>query len=334
MTDKATVLKEALKKERDSRVVLRIAAVNMVVVEGQSTGDAARYLMMSDDWVRKWADRYESGGLEALRDRPRAGRPPKMEAKKLEKIMRNASRKRLLPRDVDGKMRKDGVAYSDRHIRRLLRAHNFSPKKLEYVHVNHDSPADVRAWQEREKRVIAHYRHKGYTIGWEDEAHYGMDMDSHVRFWSEVGTPVSATLTSEPGRVSAHGLLLEDMRHMVRLHDKANSETFIGLLREARGRFGPLLIYADRASYHQSRKVADFLRDNPEIVVRYTPVGSPYVNPAEHMWLITSKSPVSYRYHSSFADFRKDLSRHYRTVRYKVDPIKCMNQRPKEYAKF
>ena len=124
------------------------------------------------------------------------------------------------------------------------------------------------------------------------------------------------------------------MRHMVRLHDKANSETFIGLLREARGRFGPLLIYADRASYHQSRKVADFLSDNPEIVVRYTPVGSPYVNPAEHMWLITSKSPVSYKYHSSFADFRKDLSRHYRTVRYKVDPIKCMNQRPKEYAKF
>ena len=79
-----------------------------------------------------------------------------MEAKKLEKIMPDASRKRLLPRDVH-------------------------PKKLEYVHVNHDSPADVRAWQEREKRVIARYRHKGYT--WEDEAHYGMDMDSHVRFF-------------------------------------------------------------------------------------------------------------------------------------------------------
>ena len=76
MTDKATVLKEALKKERDSRVVLRIAAVNMVVVEGQSTGDAARYLMMSDDWVRKWADRYESGGLEASAIvRARGGRP-------------------------------------------------------------------------------------------------------------------------------------------------------------------------------------------------------------------------------------------------------------------
>ena len=215
-----------------------------------------------------------------------------------------------------------------------MRNHSLSPKRLEYVHVNHASPAAVRKWQEREKRIIAHYRRNGHAVGWEDEAHYGVDMESHVRFWTKIAVPVSGTFTGKPGKMSAHGLLLEDKRHMVRLYDRANSETFIAFLKEAHERFGPILMYADRASCHQSRKVEKFLRDNPEIVVRYTPVGAPYVNPAEHMWPITSRSRVSYAYHSSFEDFRIDMSEHYRIVRYNVDPIKCMNQRPKICAKF
>lgn len=120
-----------------------------------------------------------------------------------------------------------------------------------------------------------------------------MDMESRVKFWTEVAVPVSGTFAGKPGKISAHGLLLEDRRHMVRLCDRANSETFIAFLKACR-KFGPFLIYADRAPYHQSRKVEKFLRGNPEIVVRYTPVGSPYVNPAEHMQLITGRSRVSY----------------------------------------
>ncbi len=335
MTNTSTVLKKALKKEKDARVSLRIVAVNMVAVQGQRVDDVAQSLMMSDDWVRQWVDRYESGGLDALRDRPRAGRPPKVRKDKLNKIIDDASRKRVRPHEVsDAIKRKTGVGYSSRHVLRLMRGRNLSPKKIQYVHVNHASPAAVSKWQKRERRVIAYHRRKGRTVGWGDESHHRRDDKSNALFWTEQGTPVSGTFTNDPQKVSAHGLLLEDTRHMVRLYDRANSDTFIDFLKEAHRRFGPLLIYEDRASYHQSRKVQEFLRDNPEIVLRYTPVGSPYVNPAEHMWLVKSRSSVSYKYHASFEDFCKDLSEHYRTVHYNIDPIKCMNQRPKRYAKF
>ena len=335
MTNTSTVLKKALKKEKDARVSLRIVAVNMVAVQGQRVDDVAQSLMMSDDWVRQWVDRYESGGLDALRDRPRAGRPPKVRKDKLNKIIDDASRKRVRPHEVsDAIKRKTGVGYSSRHVLRLMRGRNLSPKKIQYVHVNHASPAAVSKWQKRERRVIAYHRRKGRTVGWGDESHHRRDDKSNALFWTEQGTPVSGTFTNDPQKVSAHGLLLEDTRHMVRLYDRANSDTFIDFLKEAHRRFGPLLIYEDRASYHQSRKVQEFLRDNPEIVLRYTPVGSPYVNPAEHMWLVKSRSSVSYKYHASFEDFCKDLSEHYRTVHYNIDPIKCMSQRPKRYAKF
>ena len=335
MTNTSTVLKKALKKEKDARVSLRIVAVNMVAVQGQRVDDVAQSLMMSDDWVRQWVDRYESGGLDALRDRPRAGRPPKVEADKLAKIVAKASRKRVRPHEVSEKIEQEtGVVYSSRHIRRIMGDQNLSPKKIQYVHVNHASPADVSKWQKRERRVIAYHRRKGRTVGWGDESHHRRDDKSNALFWTEKGTPVSGTFTNDPQKVSAHGLLLEDTRHMVRLYDRANSDTFIDFLKEAHRRFGPLLIYEDRASYHQSRKVQEFLRNNPEIVVRYTPVGSPYVNPAEYLWLVKSRSSVSYKYHASFEDFCKDLSEHYRTAHYHIDPIKCMNQRPKRYAKF
>lgn len=94
MTNTSTVLKKALKKEKDARVNLRIVAINMVVVKGQRVDDVAGSLMMSEDWVRQWVDRYESGGLDALRDRPRTGRPPKVRADKLAKIVADASKKR------------------------------------------------------------------------------------------------------------------------------------------------------------------------------------------------------------------------------------------------
>lgn len=167
MTNTSTVLKKALKKEKDARVSLRIVAVNMVAVQGQRVDDVAQSLMMSDDWVRQWVDRYESGGLDALRDRPRAGRPPKVRKDKLNKIIDDASRKRVRPHEVsDAIKRKTGVGYSSRHVLRLMRGRNLSPKKIQYVHVNHASPAAVSKWQKRERRVIAYHRRKGRTVGW------------------------------------------------------------------------------------------------------------------------------------------------------------------------
>lgn len=71
MANTSAELKKALRKEKDARVSLRMVAVNMVVVRERSAGYVAGSLMMSEDWVRQCVDRYERGGLDALRERPR-----------------------------------------------------------------------------------------------------------------------------------------------------------------------------------------------------------------------------------------------------------------------
>lgn len=331
MTETTTVLKS----ERDHRVVLRIVAVNMVVANDKSVTEAADAIMMSDDWVRKWVDRYGGGGLDALRDLSRTGRPTKVGRVKLANMIKNASVKRLLPRELADTIKtKTGVLYSGRHVRRILHDSGMSPKKMQRVHVTQASPATVKNWQWREKAVIRAYKKVRYSVAWHDEAHRGVNMDSSIRFWSPVGLPVSGTFSDLKGRVSIHTMIFEDKSHATRQYSVANSDTFISHLKDAHRVHGPILVYADRAKYHKSNKVKEFLRNHPEIVVRYLPVGASYINPAEHPWMILNKSPVSFSYHSSFKEFMKALARHFRTVRYNIDPLACMYRSPIKYAAF
>jgi len=87
MASKKDAFKEAYKKERNPDVKIRMVAVNMVLVLGHDPKDMARVLMQSRDWACFWVRRYREGGLAALRDLPRSGRPPKVEQKRIAKIV-------------------------------------------------------------------------------------------------------------------------------------------------------------------------------------------------------------------------------------------------------
>lgn len=56
------------KKEKNSQIGTRMAAVNMMCRKGQSIQDVADCLMESPTWVSKWVERFEKGGMDALRD--------------------------------------------------------------------------------------------------------------------------------------------------------------------------------------------------------------------------------------------------------------------------
>jgi transposase len=55
--------------------LVRRARIVLLVAEGEPLDRIARQLGVRPNVVRTWADRYRAGGLDALRDRPRSGRP-------------------------------------------------------------------------------------------------------------------------------------------------------------------------------------------------------------------------------------------------------------------
>jgi transposase len=55
--------------------LVRRARIVLLVADGLPLDQIARQVGVRPNVVRTWADRYRAGGLAALQDRPRPGRP-------------------------------------------------------------------------------------------------------------------------------------------------------------------------------------------------------------------------------------------------------------------
>jgi transposase len=89
VADRAAV--EALLRQRDlaPRVRERAEMVKAALL-GQDVGWIAAWTGRSEQTVRRWLDGYERGGLDALADAPRCGRPAKADAAYLAALERAA----------------------------------------------------------------------------------------------------------------------------------------------------------------------------------------------------------------------------------------------------
>lgn len=76
----------------------------MRLVCGKTESETANYLMRCPNWVAKWVDRYREGGIDALRDRPRTGRPPIIPKKDLDEFMTRKENAKVVPSEIKSKM--------------------------------------------------------------------------------------------------------------------------------------------------------------------------------------------------------------------------------------
>ena len=115
-------LKKAYKKEKDLRVRARILAVNMVCNEGLKINEAAAYLMQCPDWIGMWIQRFNTDGLDGLRDLPRSGRSLKIPLQEMDKIMKQTSQTPTTPAALYQQIfQKTKVKLHIAHVRELMR---------------------------------------------------------------------------------------------------------------------------------------------------------------------------------------------------------------------
>jgi len=81
------VLRKLAKSESDARIARRMLAIANVL-DGMSREEAAQSAGMDRQTLRDWVIRYNEHGLDGLADRPRDGRPPKLDAEEKGELMR------------------------------------------------------------------------------------------------------------------------------------------------------------------------------------------------------------------------------------------------------
>ena len=81
------VLRKQAKGESDTRVARRLLAIANAL-DGMSRADAARSAGMDRQTLRDWVIRYNEHGLDGLVDRPRDGRPAKLDRQEKAELLR------------------------------------------------------------------------------------------------------------------------------------------------------------------------------------------------------------------------------------------------------
>jgi transposase len=146
-------LRRLARLERDGRISARLLALANAL-EGLPREQAARLAGMTGQTLGDWVHRYNAEGVEGLKDRPRSGRPPRLDES------RQAALKALILKGPD--VKRDGcaawrirdlcglvehrfaVGYSETGMLRLLKGLDLSRQKARPVHPEANPKAQER----------------------------------------------------------------------------------------------------------------------------------------------------------------------------------------------
>ena len=134
-------LEKAYRKEKDSRAVPRMLAVHMVRVREMSIGETAANLMRSERRVRKWLERFDTGGLDGLRDLPRTGRSPKIPRYIMTRIIERSVQPKCTPRELQKAIREEtGTRLHMTNVRKTMHRYGLIPKVPQYTSPMYTGP--------------------------------------------------------------------------------------------------------------------------------------------------------------------------------------------------
>lgn len=275
---------------------IRIRAVQQVEA-GESPEDVIRALGFGRTVIYDWLAKYREGGLEALRAKPIAGRPPKLNGAQLRWIYRTVTEKNPLQLRFEfalwtrGMVRqlireRFGVRLSEVSVGRLLRKLGLSPQKPLRRAYEQD-PKLVDAWRKREfPKIRALAKREGATLFFSDEA--GVRSDFHAgTTWAAKGqTPIVPATGQRFGlnlisAISPRG----DFRFMT-VEGRMNADKFIVFLeRLLHNAKRPIFLIVDRHPSHRARKVLEFVQSTRgRLRLFFLPPYSPELNPDELVW--------------------------------------------------
>ena len=244
-------LRDAHHSEKSGHVRDRMLAVHCVVNMGMTHEDTADTLMRCPGWVGKWVARYREGGLPALRDLPRSGRPLAVPRTALDGILADASGSPTTPAAVRDRIAgAAGTLFHIASVRRLMREFGLSRKRPRKAHVNRASASAVRSWQRRLAGAAPRLARAGYTMLVQDESIIVNDAGGMATHWTPRTVPVYEPYTGSHERIVVYGAIAEDGRQAFRTRDKFNADTFAQYLAELHGKFGKIAVIVDRAPQH------------------------------------------------------------------------------------
>ena len=331
--DDRRVLTGMLRATTLSAGLVRRARVMLALADGQSYAQIAATVGVTDSFIARWKQRVITGGLPALADRPRSGRPDRLDPRVEAKILAKTQEPPPAPFThwtTRRMARLIGVSHVTVH--RVWRRAGLQPHRLERYLASDDPDFETKAAD-----VIGLYL--------DPPAHavvFSVDEKSHIQALDRLD-PV---LPLSPGRAERHGFeykrngtlslfaalnvatgRVEGMT--AQRHTSAEFLRFLDRLVATQPRRRAIHIIADNLSAHKTKAVAAWLAAHPRVTMHYTPTYSSWLNQIELWFAKIERDMIARGIFTSTADLRRKLMQYIRIHNKTCQPIQWSYSNPK-----
>src|ERR1700722_3165240 len=332
---------DARKLDHTTLEALRIRAVRSVQ-EGESPEDVARTLRVTSRAMYKWLANYRRGGGGALKAKPLAGRPPKLDDKKLKWLYDTVTQKNplqlkfqfaLWTREMVAQLIKTkyGIRLAANSVGRLLAQLGITPQKPLHRAMERDE-ALVQKWLKAEyPKIRKMAKAQGADIYFGDAAH--IRSDHHAgRTWGKKGeTPVVAATGARHSMSLISAITSKGrMRFMIKETGGVNADVFIDFLKRLLiGATRKIFLIVDRGPAHRAKKTTAFVEPlGGSLRLFYLPPYSPDRNPDELVWKHLKADTVGRMMVTGKVDFKSKVVSSMRSLQKNSGKICAFFQKP------
>ena len=150
--------------------------------------------------------------------------------------------------------------YSLGSVRRIPNSPRFSQKRPATTYSSAAGAETVRRWQADAAGIIRAARRRRFRVVVQDESIFARIGTNGGKIRSRIGDPVTVVRGGRRDRMMVvYGVLADDGTRLMRKYERFDGPTFVRYLREARRRWGKILIIMDNASQHKSKDVKEYL---------------------------------------------------------------------------
>jgi transposase len=277
---------------------IRQIAVHAVTDQHHSPELIAKIFRISRSSIYEWLNWYRDGGDQALNTRKAPGAPPIVTSKIDRWLKRTILRSKPTDHGYDTALwtlailaalleKKFGIRVCESTIANHLHRMDLSCQAPQYRAYGYN-PQEVEYFLSTKWPIIQRVARKmGADIFFEDEAGVGI-MTRSGRTWGAVNSPPTVSASDQRGGynvLSVIGPAQGELHYKIENGHIASEQyiEFLGKILREHPR--PVIIIADHASFHSSKKLRDFVRAHrDQIRVFFLPRHAPHLNPDEQVW--------------------------------------------------
>ncbi|MDY6965603.1 MAG: transposase, partial [Halobacteriota archaeon] len=152
--------------------------------------------------------------------------------------------------------------------------------------------------------------------------------DSVIRsVWAIKGSKPRVKITGSHKKTFIFGSLSLDGRQLFRQYSQMNTKIFLNYLKSLKRKFKKFIFFYDGAPWHRTKEIIDFFEENRDCIIPIRfPKCSPEFSPLEECWRQGRNDIIGPIVPHTFDELKRNISKYYRTKRFKLDMIKYLCQ--------